>query len=297
MDKLGRLEVEQLKVTSTTPPADSGLYKIDETTMGVVGDLKFRHPKTGAMSSALTATTSAQGIEIAVRAANFSAYIPYVLSFPDFAPSVLASFVNGTTAAQVGNTVTVTAPAHGIVGSTAKNGYRIYYPGSQSIPAGWYGEFAWVSANTVTFQRAEAATVASESVNGGTPFTSQVTFCSLTLPGGSMGPNGRITLASLHSGDTTAGSKVLRIVLGGSISHVLSLGSTPSWWSRQTVINNGIETKQLAPLFADGVASGSALSSVAINTALDTTVAATVALGAASSWASLDSVELEVLKR
>ena len=63
MDKLGRLEVEQLKVTSTTPPADSGLYKIDETTMGVVGDLKFRHPKTGAMSSALTVTsTSAQGV-------------------------------------------------------------------------------------------------------------------------------------------------------------------------------------------------------------------------------------------
>ena len=63
MDKLGRLEVEQLKVTSTTPPADSGLYKIDETTMGVVGDLKFRHPKTGAMSSALTVTsTSDQGI-------------------------------------------------------------------------------------------------------------------------------------------------------------------------------------------------------------------------------------------
>jgi len=63
MDKLGRLEVEQLKVTSTTPPADSGFYKIDETTMGVVGDLKFRHPKTGAMSSALTVTTtSAQGV-------------------------------------------------------------------------------------------------------------------------------------------------------------------------------------------------------------------------------------------
>lgn len=67
MDKLGRLEVEQLKVTSTTPPADSGLYKIDETTMGVVGDLKFRHPKTGAMSSALTVTTtSAQGVASAI---------------------------------------------------------------------------------------------------------------------------------------------------------------------------------------------------------------------------------------
>jgi len=57
------MEVDQLKVTSTTPPADSGFYKIDETTMGVVGDLKFRHPKTGAMSSALTVTTtSAQGV-------------------------------------------------------------------------------------------------------------------------------------------------------------------------------------------------------------------------------------------
>ena len=66
MDKLGRLEVEQLKVTSTTPPADSGLYKIDETTMGVVGDLKFRHPKTGAMSSALTATTSDQELGFSV---------------------------------------------------------------------------------------------------------------------------------------------------------------------------------------------------------------------------------------
>ena len=63
MDKLGRLEVEQLKVTSTTPPADSGFYKIDETTMGVVGDLKFRHPKTGAMSSALTvASNSDSGV-------------------------------------------------------------------------------------------------------------------------------------------------------------------------------------------------------------------------------------------
>ena len=60
---MDNLEVKQLKVTSTTPPADSGLYKIDETTMGVVGDLKFRHPKTGAMSSALTVTsTSAQGV-------------------------------------------------------------------------------------------------------------------------------------------------------------------------------------------------------------------------------------------
>ena len=82
MDKLGRLEVEQLKVTSTTPPADSGFYKIDETTMGVVGDLKFRHPKTGAMSSALTVTsTSAQGIVITAGDVSISGIDKSILDF------------------------------------------------------------------------------------------------------------------------------------------------------------------------------------------------------------------------
>ena len=93
MDKLGRLEVEQLKVTSTTPPADSGLYKIDETTMGVVGDLKFRHPKTGAMSSALTVTTtSAQGIESAqqIPVALYSSAVPFVLPAGDGGTNGLA---------------------------------------------------------------------------------------------------------------------------------------------------------------------------------------------------------------
>jgi len=250
----------------------------------------------GKPQAVLTATTSAQGVEIAVQAANFRAYIPYVLSFPGFAPSVLASFVNGTTAAQVGNMVTVTAAAHGIVGSTAKNGYRIYYPGSPSIAAGWYGEFAWVDANTVTFTNPVAQTVSSESVNGGLAYTAATTVCTLTLPGGSMGPNGRITLASLHSGDATSGSKFLRMVLGGSVLHSVTLGSAASWWSRQTVINNGIETKQVAAAAADGVASGSAFSSAAINTTLDQTVSATITLGPAL-WASLDSAELEVLKR
>ena len=60
-----KLEVGQLVLTSSTPPGNLGLYAYDQDTIGVVGDLKFRHPKTGAMSSALTVTSnSAQGVGI-----------------------------------------------------------------------------------------------------------------------------------------------------------------------------------------------------------------------------------------
>lgn len=240
-------------------------------------------------------TTSAQGIEIAVRAANFSAYIPYVLSFPDFAPSVLASFVNGTTAAQVGNMVTVTAAAHGILGNTTKNGYRIYFPGSPNIPAGWYSGFAWIDANTVTFQRAVAATVASESVNGGGAFVAQTTICSLVLPGGSMGENGRISLCSLRSSDSAASAKYLRMVIGSTIVHGISVGSL-SGEARQTLRNIGSESQQRASSSVDGAA-GAAPAAYTLPMQEDQTVSVVATVAAAGAWVAVDGVELEVVKK
>ncbi len=258
--------------------------------------LLLLEPEAGGDILACT-TTSGGGIGISANTLAGRAAIPYILSFPGFSPTVLASFIAGATATQSGNTVTVTATAHGIVGSAAKNGYRIYYPGSPSIPAGWYGSFAWVDANTITFTNPASQTVASESVNGGLAYTATTTVCSLTLPASSMGPNGRITLASLHAGDATAGAKFLRLVLGGTILSGISMGALPSWWSRQTVVNVGGEAKQLSPTNADGVTSGSALTTGTVNTALDQTVSVTVTLGAASLWVSMDSAELEVVKQ
>lgn len=197
-----------------------------------------------AQQAALMAIFSSPTSLPAFQAFGRAVTIPLILAFPDFSPSILASFVTGTTAVQAGTTVTVTAPAHGIVGNTSKNGYRIYYPGSPSIPAGWYSGFAWIDANTVTFTNPVAQAVASESVNGGLAYTATTTICSLTLPGGSMGPNGRITLVSLHSGDTSGNAKFLRLVLGGAILHGISLGALVSWLSRQSVANNAVEIKQ-----------------------------------------------------
>ena len=267
---------------------------------------RLYHPTTGAYVGQLDlngneqmvlgiTTTSAQGIEIAVRAANFSAYIPYVLSFPDFAPSVLASFVNGTTAAQVGNTVTVTAAAHGMLGNATKNGYRIYFPGSPNIPAGWYSGFAWIDVNTVTFQRAVAATVSSESVNGGAAFVAQVTICSLTLPGGAMGPNGKISLCSLRSSEGAI-TKFLRLAIGAQVVHGISVGGG-SGEGRMTMRNIGSESVQRVSSAIDGTTVGTPPYTFTLPMSVDQVVNVVAKVEAAGGWVSVDGCELEVVKQ
>lgn len=233
------------------------------------------------------------GVITDVLMGNASVTVPSILTFPDFAPSILASFVVGTTASQAGNTVTVTAPAHGIVGGTAKQGYRIYYPGSPSIPAGWYSNFVWIDVNTVTFQRAFSAIVASESVNGGIAFLSQVTICSLMLPGGSMGPNGKISLCSLRSTDGAA-SKFLRLAVGAQIVSGISLGAL-SGEGRLTLRNIQSESVQRASAAVDGSAGGAPY--VFTNPMTEDQVISVVAtVSSSGGWLAVDGVELEVVK-
>lgn len=222
--------------------------------------------------------------------------LPYLLPFPDLtAPSILASFVAGATASQSGTTVTVSATAHGIVGNATRNGHRIYYPGSASIPAGWYAGFAWVDANTVTFQRS-AATVASESVNGGSAYLSNTTIASLTLPGGSMGPRGRITLRYQRAGDATAGSKNVRLTLGGTVLGVHVLNSSMNGEFTLSVRNLGSESNQAALLSADGTSTAGAVSTAAVDTTAAQTVAIAAILVNAGQWVAIPAAELEVVK-
>ena len=141
--------------------------------------------------------------------------VSYRLYFTGWSPSILASFVAGATASQSGTTVTVTATGHSIVGNSSKDGYRIYYPGSASIPAGWYAGFAWVNANTITFQRA-AATVASEPINGGAEFVSAQDICELSIPGGSLRPGTCVSVVTTRRSDTTSSNKTLRVHYGGT---------------------------------------------------------------------------------
>ena len=291
------VHVGHLICDSTTPPPDRGFYKINDTTTGHVGKLVMSDPVSGKESVVLTAASSDGGIDTRGQTVTLNYCVPYVLQFPDLtAPSILASFVAGTTASQSGTTVTVSATSHGIVGSTARDGHRIYFPGSPSIPAGWYGGFAWINANTVTFQRTMSATVASESVNGGVAFISTITAATLNLPGGTMGPRGRLTLVYERAGDSTAGTKTIRLALGGSVLGVHALATSPNCEARLTTRNIFAEDSNAGVLSIDGAATTAALNTAAVNTAVGQSVSVTMSVVNAAQWVCLCSAELEVVK-
>lgn len=81
---------------------------------------------------------------------------PFVVKFPDFRKSLLASLVVSSTAARTSDIVTVTATAHGITTGTTYVGFRFFYPGSPSLAAGWYDSIVSIpDANTITFNAPE----------------------------------------------------------------------------------------------------------------------------------------------
>ena len=233
----------------------------------------------------LTATLSDVGV----------ASLPISLAFPDFTPCIVASFVAGSTASQTGNTVTVTATAHGIVGSAVKNGYRIYYPGSPSIPAGWYAGFAWVNANTVTFQRATSADVSSESINAGAAFTSVVTVGSLSLPGGSLGDKGRMSLRTSLHGDQVSAAKTIRILSGAVTFAMASTTTSPSIHQTLSVTLNGFG-QQIGVGARDGSgAGGQTVSSVDMS--ISQPIACAVNVTNPGQWVCVEYAELEIAPR
>lgn len=224
------------------------------------------------------------------------ASVPIIFSFPDFSPSILASLVAGATATQSGNTVTITATAHGAVGSNAKDGYRFYYPGSASIAAGWYGGFDWIDVNTVQFTNPTAQTVGSESVNGGAAFTAQVTVCSATIEGGSIGANGKFRVNLLRDGDTSGQLKRVLAYMSATNIAYLALSTTPTMEQDITVRNIGSESVQRFSTVQDG-ATYPALMPASKDTALDQAISIAASLAAAGCWLSIVSTEYEVTHR
>ena len=109
------------------------------------------------------------------------AQFPRIFKFPNFKPYLLASLVNGTTYGQSGKTVTVSAPGHGLPAN--KHGYQFFWPGSVAVPIGWYQGFAYVDADTFTFQNPVAQTVAAGTALAvSLPYISPVQGPALTLP-------------------------------------------------------------------------------------------------------------------
>ncbi len=232
---------------------------------------------------ALTATLSAQGI----------ANVAVSYEMPGFDPSVVPALVANSTAAQVGDVVTVTCPsAHNI--PAAANGMRAYFPGSASIPAGWYPGFAYISTTAFSFSR-PSATVASESINSGAAFTSSVLLASMQLDGGLLGKRGVLKLKMMVGCDTTAAIKYQRLYLGAAYAETY-LTTFGSCEQAITIRNVNSESIQRVATMRDGT-SPSAFNSAAIDTTVAQTVQFIVQNSAAGAAQVIYGAELEILSK
>jgi len=140
--------------------------------------------------------------------------MPYTIYPQGFQRCMVASLVASTTAARTSNVVTITATAHGI--PNTYNGFRLYYPGSPGLAAGWVDNITVVDANTITFPSV-GTDFTSQSVNAGAAYTTAT-----NIPGGAMIPAGMMTdtssgkiIASVGSINTAA-TKTIRPFLGGN---------------------------------------------------------------------------------
>lgn len=219
--------------------------------------------------------------------------VPAGFTFLGFQPSIVASFVAGATAAQSGTTVTVTANAHGIIGDNTRDGFRIYFPGSPSIPAGWYNGFAWVSANAISFQRG-TATVASEQVNGGAAFISAVEVASATIKGGLLSAMSRLTCYLTRRSDTSAATKTVRVKLDGTQLAASVSTSTPNFVSQRLGFVCQSPSSQTGLAQMENTASAQAPYNGAVDTTADCTLTVEAQLSAAGAYICIDALTGEI---
>lgn len=226
------------------------------------------------------------------------AQFPRIFKFPNFKPYLLASLVAGATYSQSGNTVTVTATGHGL--PTNKNGYRFFWPGSVAIAAGWYEGFEYVDANTFTFiNPASQAVPAGTALTAALPYLSPVQGPTLTLPGGSVGATGGLSLRLVRSGDSLSAGKYWRLYVAGVLvnSALATTSSTMSVASVSAYVN-GVG-KLVAGSFGgtDNTTNTSAnMYAVTVDLSADQIVDVRLLLSQASQWQTLEAALLEVIQ-
>ena len=253
-----RIVAEQFVPTSTTPPSDVGIYKVDRTTLGVAGTIQTINPATKAVSNVLLQSELSDQL--------YSLGSGRVMSYGVTFPRVIAALVTSSTADQTGNTVTVTATAHGI--SSAVAGADFYFPGSPSIPAGWYANLQRPTVNSLTFTNPVSQTVSSESVNSGAAFTGNAVIGSISIP--PLTASGQVIADAFRSGGTTAASKQVQWNHGGSlIMKPPASTSSPFVRSQNSFANVGDTNKQVGYATIDGNATtGSGVYIGAVNTSV-----------------------------
>lgn len=218
---------------------------------------------------------------------------PFILKFPDFEPSVLASLVAGATASRTSGVVTISATGHNITMGATYVGFRFFYPGSANLVAGWYDSIVSIpDANTLTFS-APGPDFASESVNGAAAYTTLTSITYVVIPGGTLKPYSRITSNLFRTGDTTATLKYIRNIFGGNQLGLYGASTNPHGTHRHTI--HFEENRAYSTYAQDGSLSGT-LANVSIPLGVDQTFGLSGNVSAAAGFFALHNASLEIVQ-
>lgn len=119
---------------------------------------------------------------------------------------------------------------------------------------------------------------------------------SLTIPGGSMGPNGMLRVATLWSWNNSAGSKTVQVKLGGVVIYGTAGTTTTGIEILKSVRNRGAENAQIIHNVATlGTVGTTAITTASVDTSVDQTLDFVVTLATGTDNAALESFLVEVI--
>lgn len=220
---------------------------------------------------------------------------PFMLKFPGFRRSLLASLVASSTASRTSDVVTIAATAHGITTGANYIGFRFFYPGSPSLAAGWYDSVTDVQTNTISFS-APGANFGSESVNAAATYTTETTVWSGTLPANTLTKGSEMLHRALKSCTSSAGNHFLKCKIGaGNIFHSANpANSSANAWSVGYV--TFFETTRAAMVSGSMASGNSTINITTIDSEVDQPLSITLQLSVASEFITIISSTFEVIR-
>lgn len=265
-----RIVAEQFVPTSTTPPSDVGIYRVNRKALGVTGRIDTFDPETKVLSS-LPQTLYQGGV-------------PFVIFAGDGGSNGLS--FSGTRGVFSLSAAVVTN-FWNIFGS---GGYA-YLPANAGglTTGGWY--WCVMTSDTAGEIFAEtysgtgkapfiATPTALPNLSAGriTQSTEEVAGPSFTLPGGSIGPNGRLSWSMRTAASNAASIKSFRIRYGSTAVYAAQPTTSPCMEIFGFSCNLGTQARQFnARAGSVGISSAGATIGTTENTAVDLSVDQTVA--------------------
>jgi len=123
---------------------------------------------------------------------------------------------------------------------------------------------------------------------------SAVTALSVAVPGGSMGPNGRLSVVKLGSLANTANNKVVETFLGGSVFASYTFTTSNTYRAIDDICNAGVENANIGNFFANIGGTAADWKRQTVNTAVDQLLAMTLRINTATDFASIESATVAV---